>query len=215
MTKLRLNVMNSERETTESSRLESSDYATDTYYYCARYYDSQTGRFISEDPIKLGGGLNFYEYVGNNPPLYVDPLGLWKNTGILIDPMKNFYPTIVCDGHGGIRVWIPDWYNYPPERAKCVGDCTQQHEQSHARDALKSNPKICAGSADGIQLGYSNLREQNMSETTAYTLELKCLENKKKENTCKDCTPYISDDTKQAQRMLSNLKNGWTFDKNH
>ena len=46
MTKLRLNVMNSESETTESSRVESSDYETDTYYYRARYYKLREGSSV-------------------------------------------------------------------------------------------------------------------------------------------------------------------------
>ncbi|MGE5113320.1 MAG: RHS repeat-associated core domain-containing protein [Acidobacteriaceae bacterium] len=32
---------------------------TETQYYRARYYDSQIGRFISEDPIRFEGGVNF------------------------------------------------------------------------------------------------------------------------------------------------------------
>ncbi len=31
---------------------------------------------MSEDPIELFGGLNMYAYVGNNPLIFVDPLGL-------------------------------------------------------------------------------------------------------------------------------------------
>ncbi|HEY6385105.1 MAG TPA: RHS repeat-associated core domain-containing protein [Candidatus Acidoferrum sp.] len=76
MTKLRLNVMNSERETTESSRVESSDYETDTYYYRARYYDPSVGRFTREDPQKeVIRGLNFYAYVRNSSPNLTDPDG--------------------------------------------------------------------------------------------------------------------------------------------
>ncbi len=48
------------------------------YYYRARYYSSELQRFISEDPIRLRGGINFYRYVGNSPINYVDPLGLAK-----------------------------------------------------------------------------------------------------------------------------------------
>lgn len=34
----------------------------------ARYYDSQTSRFLNEDRLKsIGSGLNFYSYVENNP----------------------------------------------------------------------------------------------------------------------------------------------------
>jgi RHS repeat-associated protein len=52
------------------------DSATDLYYYRARWYDAQHGRFISEDPIGLMGGINMYAYVINNPLGYSDPLGL-------------------------------------------------------------------------------------------------------------------------------------------
>jgi uncharacterized protein RhaS with RHS repeats len=45
-------------------------------YYRARYYDPKIGRFISEDPIKLAGGLNLYRYVRNNPTNLIDPSGL-------------------------------------------------------------------------------------------------------------------------------------------
>jgi len=34
------------------------------------------GRWISRDPIAEKGGLNLYAYVLNNPPRFVDPLGL-------------------------------------------------------------------------------------------------------------------------------------------
>jgi RHS repeat-associated protein len=49
------------------------------YYMRARYYDPIIGRFISEDPSGFGGGdVNLYAYVGNNPVLLIDPLGLCK-----------------------------------------------------------------------------------------------------------------------------------------
>jgi RHS repeat-associated protein len=49
---------------------------TGIYYYRARYYNPEVGRFISEDPIRLAGGINFYSYVGNSPQNFADPLGL-------------------------------------------------------------------------------------------------------------------------------------------
>jgi len=46
-------------------------------YYCARYYDSGPGRFLSEDPVGfLSGGLNFFEYVDNSPLGFTDPNGM-------------------------------------------------------------------------------------------------------------------------------------------
>ena len=44
------------------------------YYFNARWYDPQLGRFITEDPIK--DGVNWYAYVANNPLIYTDPTGL-------------------------------------------------------------------------------------------------------------------------------------------
>jgi|SRR5215469_7767338 len=47
-------------------------------YYRARYYDAQTGRFFSEDPIKFfGGDVNLYRYVWNQSIRLRDPRGLW------------------------------------------------------------------------------------------------------------------------------------------
>jgi len=49
----------------------------DLYYYRARYYDPNVGRFISQDPIEfLAGDVNFYRYVGNDPVNWVNPSGL-------------------------------------------------------------------------------------------------------------------------------------------
>jgi RHS repeat-associated protein len=50
---------------------------TGLYYYRARYYDPTMARFISEDPIGIGGGdVNLYAYVWNSPLNWTDPSGL-------------------------------------------------------------------------------------------------------------------------------------------
>lgn len=46
------------------------------YFYRARYYSPLLGRFVNEDPIGLGGGINFYKYAGDNPISFNDPSGL-------------------------------------------------------------------------------------------------------------------------------------------
>jgi RHS repeat-associated protein len=44
-------------------------------YYRARYYDSNVGRFASEDPIGFKSDLNLYRYVRNKPINFRDPSG--------------------------------------------------------------------------------------------------------------------------------------------
>ncbi|MCH8531599.1 MAG: DUF6531 domain-containing protein [Saccharospirillum sp.] len=51
------------------------DLETGLYQNRYRYYDPGVGRYISQDPIGLSGGLNAYQYCPN-PVEFVDPLGL-------------------------------------------------------------------------------------------------------------------------------------------
>ena len=52
------------------------DQETGGYFYRARYYDQSIGRFVSEDPIGIKGGPNFYDYVSDDPVDLIDPPGL-------------------------------------------------------------------------------------------------------------------------------------------
>ncbi|WP_435212528.1 RHS repeat-associated core domain-containing protein [Streptomyces sp. bgisy034] len=51
------------------------DDGTGLLYYRNRYYDPQTGRFVSQDPIGQAGGVNLYQYALSSPTTYTDPLG--------------------------------------------------------------------------------------------------------------------------------------------
>ena len=52
------------------------DAETGFYYYRSRYYDPNTGRFLSEDPLRFDAAdFNLYRYVFNNPNNLRDPSG--------------------------------------------------------------------------------------------------------------------------------------------
>jgi len=52
------------------------DQETGLHYNYFRYYDPQTGRYLTSDPIGLAGGLNTYSFANGNPVNLIDPFGL-------------------------------------------------------------------------------------------------------------------------------------------
>ena len=61
--------------------------ATGLTNFRMRWYDSETGRWLSKDPIGLSGGLNLYAFCGNNPICRIDVYGtlssaFWAPQGI-------------------------------------------------------------------------------------------------------------------------------------
>lgn len=65
----------------ESDGLVGGTAGSSLYYYRARYYDPVLKRFLSGDPLGLVAGLNLYAYVGGDPIIGRDPLGLLNFVG--------------------------------------------------------------------------------------------------------------------------------------
>ena len=53
-----------------------SDPETGFVFFGRRYYSSQTGRFLTPDPVGFSDGPNLYAYVHNSPMVLIDPYGL-------------------------------------------------------------------------------------------------------------------------------------------
>lgn len=78
------------------------DSETGIHYYRARYYDQATGRFISEDPVQLVGGINSYKYVANSPANFIDPTGETVEVRTWPSDLPN------SPGHAQVTIISPD-----------------------------------------------------------------------------------------------------------
>jgi len=100
------------------------DPETGLYYYRARYYDAEVGRFISEDPIGIrGGDVNYYAYTGNSPLTKTDPEG----TLSLVWPGTHY-----C-GFGANRP-----LDIPSD--DCVDEACRQHDICYKKAGVKTYP---------------------------------------------------------------------------
>jgi RHS repeat-associated protein len=139
-------------------------FDSETGNYCVRhrYLSTALGTFISRDPIGYKGGINLYEYVGDNPIDKGDPTGL--STLVQVPPDK---PSIACKG-GELVVQNPNNTASRP--------CMQAHELQHLKDwKARYGDDLCKGVPDGyLPVGSVNGDDYNefrrKSECRAYKM---------------------------------------------
>jgi len=102
-------------------------------YYRARYYDPSSGRFISEDPIGLRGGMHRFAYVRNAPTVATDPFGLKADDSLRV-PHAQYY---ICCYRGQLSI-CRGGAQVPEDQ--CLRKCSLDHENSHVQDM---RPKPC------------------------------------------------------------------------
>jgi len=84
-------------------------WVTGLYNFRARWYDPVTGRWLSNDPIGISGGLNQYVAFANNPVNFIDPFGLdwFDNTANF---MAGAGDVLSFGATRAIRNSFPDFY---------------------------------------------------------------------------------------------------------
>lgn len=74
------------------------DESSGLYYFNARWYDCELGRFTTQDPAR--DGVNWWIYCGGNPITFVDPDGLFYYKKIIKKYIKKqlFFLLEIMDG---------------------------------------------------------------------------------------------------------------------
>ncbi|MFP1787703.1 RHS repeat-associated core domain-containing protein, partial [Lonsdalea quercina] len=137
------------------------DAETGLYYNRHRYYDADSGQYISPDPIGLAGGIRPQGYV-HNPLEWVDPLGLigekplnspdptkWINKGGTV--WNELDGTWVYKNSSGTTVRYPNGYpDFSPHSIQQVDvpDLTGNHGRGPSGDFGKADALAPKGAAD-------------------------------------------------------------------
>jgi RHS repeat-associated protein len=85
------------------------DATTALYYYDARWYDSATGRFTTQDPLGFAAGdENLYRYCMNDPTNKTDPSGLLTDEYTGPCEIKLWFGDTIISRGGGMGNFIGD-----------------------------------------------------------------------------------------------------------
>ena len=110
-----------------------------------RYYDPNTGRFLTRDPLGYDGGIDLYGYVGNDPVNFIDPFGYdaWA-LGLRLalgaealgggpeDPAADVVAGVILGVAGGVVLY--DHLTHKPQTSEARGSNLPRRKELPARD---------------------------------------------------------------------------------
>ena len=138
-----------------------SDTETGLYYYRARYYDPSIGRFVNEDPIYFGGGVNFYDYALGNPANFSDPTGLLSLCTRPVRFFKLLGDLGAC--HGFLKLsdgTTIGGYNRNGQLVPNDDDYDDKKDPNHLKETKCTEVSKCPDVDDKVRDAYYDLKEQ-------------------------------------------------------
>jgi RHS repeat-associated protein len=129
------------------------DGETGLYYYRARCYHAQLGRFVSRDPIMYrAGDLNLYRYVLNAVLHMLDPFGLddWDQDGKDDDLQGTSHALPPPPPPFGSWDEYIDWYRGLPQDKKDEWDQLQRILNDDRRAFIPAEPDSATLFIDGL-----------------------------------------------------------------
>ncbi|VCZ24047.1 Actin cross-linking toxin VgrG1 [Escherichia coli] len=135
------------------------DEESGLYYNRHRYYDPLQGRYITQDPIGLKGGINLYTYP-LIPIRYTDPLGLERVISVYGPPAPDRAgaetPLVLTDMTGGVTIY------YDPETGDSMtfdsSNRIDRRSQRGAGDPYTGEVVGCETNESGISAAYGTTK---------------------------------------------------------
>lgn len=182
------------------------------------FYNPQTGRWLSRDPVAERGGKNLFGFVGNDlnridylgqvalprevpvaaPANCINACELYKQAQVVWNEgWASGGGTICCRGVKYLCTWGAD--NIPNATAQnIVRMCIVQHERTHIDDA--ANCDRCSSVI--YRTGFLPAKNSDAEECDAYTASVACLRNALDSNACggdQACQQIVSDRLQSAE----------------